>query len=114
MRDIESIAGRRRVGDGGRSLGEYHITRMYWTDATRFGGVRWDYATDVWDAARCQQVMIWYWQRWCPEAFARVRDGRGSLRDLETLARVHNGGPRGAGKPSTLRHWRRVRDALTD
>ena len=101
---VESVNGRRPVGDRGRSLGPYHISRAYWKDATAFGGVRWDYASGVWDRRRCRQVMLWYWQRWCPEA---LRQG-----DLATLARIHNGGPRGDGKRNTLRFWHRVRHAM--
>jgi hypothetical protein len=32
--------------------------------------------------------------------------------DLEVLARIHNGGPRGAQSPATLDYWRRVRADL--
>jgi len=115
MRLVESVGGRKRVGDGGRSLGDYHIGRQYWREATAYGGVRWAYETHVWSRRHCRQVMIWYWQQWCPEALARVhaaRAGRASPVDLATLARVHNGGPWGASKPITLRYWRRIRMAL--
>jgi hypothetical protein len=39
-----------------------------------------------------------------PDAWARG--------DGETIARVHNGGPRGAGKNATLGYWQRVRARL--
>ena len=102
---VESYNGRRPVGDGGRSQGPYHIGRAYWNEATRQGGVRWDYSTHVWSRPHCRQVMIWYWQRWCPEA---LRGG-----DLATLARTHNGGPGGPRKGATLPYWRRVQQAMT-
>ena len=114
IRLVESVGGRRPVGDRGRSLGEYHITRRYWDEAAAFGGSDWDYDTRVWSGDHCRQVMRWYWQRWCPDALAAVESGRLREGDLETLARIHNGGPRGAARSATDRYWRRVRDAMND
>ncbi len=111
---VESMDGRRPVGDGGLSLGQYHIGRPYWGEAVRVGGVEWDYDTRVWSPAHCRQVMVWYWQRWCPDALAAVQAGRPRAGDLEKLARIHNGGPNGATKARTWRHWQRVRDAMSE
>ncbi len=112
IRHVESMGGKKRVGDRGRSLGDYHIGRRYWNEATRFAGARWDYDTYVWSRRHCRQVMMWYWQRWCPQPLQRVRGGSPRAGDLSALARVHNGGPAGARKPATLRYWRRVQAAM--
>ncbi len=107
IRHVESRGKVRAVGDRGRSRGAYQIQRHYWEDACREGGARWSYHRYVWTPWRCEQVMKWYWQRHCPSAYARVARGVGSDYDLEVLARVHNGGPGGHRKSSTLKYfWR--------
>jgi len=104
LRAHESLDGRKPVGDGGRSLGDYHIGRAHWSDGCETGRVSWPYDKYVWSRPHCEAVMIWYWLRWCPRA---LREG-----DWETLARVHNGGPRGAEKSCTLTYWRRIQERL--
>ncbi len=89
------------MGDGGRSRGPFQISLAYWIDG---GGRPGLYFKDVWDAAACREVILGYWRRYCPVALARA--------DFQTLVRVHNGGPKGARKVSTLRHWLRVRSVL--
>lgn len=104
IRTHESLDGRQPVGDGGRSLGDYHISRKYWQDGCEFGGVDWSYDTLVWSDPHCRQVIRWYWQRWCPDALRRG--------DFEALARTHNGGPRGPRKECTRPYWRKIRAIL--
>jgi hypothetical protein len=93
-----------RDGDGGLAIGPYQIHRVYWQDAVEFdpalGGDyqdcrRRDYAERVIDA---------YMRRWVPGAW-RAGDG-------EVIARVHNGGPRGDLRDSTLGYWQKVRARL--
>lgn len=91
--------GRGATGDGGRAIGPYQIHRSYFVDARVAGRYE-----DCRDPAFARRVVIAYWQRWCPEALA--------LRDLELLARVHNGGPRGDRKSSTLGYWKKVERRL--
>jgi hypothetical protein len=88
------------VGDGGRSLGPYQITRAYWHDSGVPGKYPW-----VRNKAYAERVMIAYWQRFCPSALAR--------HDWQTLARVHNGGPNGPEEARTRGYWARVREHLS-
>ena len=88
------------VGDGGRSIGPYQISRAYWADS----GISGDW-TRCKDRAYAEAVMLAFWKRYCPEALR--------LRDFETLARVHNGGPRGDRKDATLAYWKRIQVRLT-
>lgn len=87
--------GRHAVGDRGRSLGPYQISRAYWQDSGLAGAY-----DNVRDAGYAQRVMLAYWTRYCPAALAR--------RDFRTLARIHNGGPSGCRKAATLNYWKRV------
>lgn len=87
-------------GDGGRSIGPYQIMEAYHRDAC--GGLA--------DWQRCrgrayaERTMVKYWQRYCPKALAAG--------DWETLARIHNGGPRGHRKAATRAYWHKVRKAI--
>lgn len=87
------------VGDGGRALGPYQIHRAYHADSRVPG----PYA-HVRDRAYAERVMVAYWRRYCPDALDRG--------DLQTLARVHNGGPGGHRKRSTLKYWQKVHTEL--
>ena len=85
------------VGDGGRALGPYQIHRAYWIDATeRHPELRALGYQSVRDQAIAERVVLAYLTRYAPSW------------DLLTVARIHNGGPRGHTKPSTLGYARRV------
>jgi len=99
IRFVESGGRDDAVGDGGRSRGPYQIGVAYWRDGCEAGRVQWDYHASVWSRARSEQVMRWYWKR------------HGATTDAQR-ARMHNGGPRGHRRPSTLTYWRRVRAAM--
>lgn len=78
-------------GDGGRALGPLQIHRAYWLDSRVPG--RYEQCADL---AYSTRVLNAYMARYCPNG------------DDETIARIHNGGPRGHKKTATLRYWREV------
>ncbi len=84
LAEIESGNNPKAVGDNGKAIGLYQIHRAYWTDATQYGKVSWDYPQVAYDPAKSKQVVIWYLSRYAPKAWTP-----------EILARIHNGGPRG-------------------
>ena len=77
------------LGDQGRALGPLQIHKAYHADA-RIGG---DYSRCA-DLDYSRRVVSAYLQRYAPAAWAAG--------DVKTLARVHNGGPRGASTPATV------------
>jgi hypothetical protein len=83
------------IGDNGRALGPLQIHRSYHADA-RIAGA-YDRCADL-DYSR--RVVSAYLQRYAPAAWASG--------DVTTLARIHNGGPRGASKPATIRYGAKV------
>ena len=83
------------LGDQGRALGPLQIHRGYHTDA-RIGG---DYARCA-DLDYSKRVVTAYLQRYAPAAWAEG--------DVKTLARIHNGGPRGASKAATVAYGDKV------
>jgi len=87
------------LGDNGRSLGPLQISRAYHSDS-RVGG-SYEQVTNL---AYARRVATAYLKRYAPQAWAQG--------DVETLARVHNGGPAGARKPATLPYAEKVRRAM--
>jgi hypothetical protein len=91
------------VGDGGAALGPYQIHRGYWQDAVdRDPSLVANGQTyqNVCDAAYAERVILAYWSRYAPSY------------DAQTLARIHNGGPKGHLRKATLAYWGKVRAKL--
>jgi hypothetical protein len=92
------------VGDNGKALGPLQIHRGYFQDASEFDkslGTNYSKVTDIEFAKR---VVVAYLKRYVPKAVA--------TNDFETLARVHNGGPRGHKNPATVGYWNKIRKNL--
>ena len=83
------------LGDQGRSLGPLQIMRAYHADSRVAG----DYSRCA-DLDYSRRVVTAYLQRYAPAAWASG--------DVVTLARIHNGGPRGANKPATVAYAAKV------
>lgn len=83
------------LGDNGRALGPLQIHKAYHADA-RIGG---DYARCA-DLDYSKRVVTAYLQRYAPQAWAAG--------DVSTLARIHNGGPRGDKKTATIGYAAKV------
>jgi hypothetical protein len=76
------------IGDNGKALGPLQIHRAYHADSRVAG----DYSRCA-DLEYSKRVVTAYLQRYAPQAWA--------VGNVEVLARVHNGGPKGATKPAT-------------
>jgi hypothetical protein len=91
------------IGDGGKALGPMQIHRVYWLDAVEHdpslvaNGETYD---SVRDRAYARRVVMAYWSRYAKSW------------DSQTLARVHNGGPKGHTKRATLGYWAKVKAKL--
>ena len=83
------------LGDNGRALGPLQIHRGYHADARVAG----DYSRCA-DIDYSKRVVSAYLQRHAPAAWAAG--------DVTTLARIHNGGPRGASKQTTINYGAKV------
>ena len=83
------------LGDDGRALGPLQIHRSYHADSRVAG----EYSRCA-DLHYSKRVVTAYLQRYAPAAWASG--------DVFTLARIHNGGPRGASKPATIRYGAKV------
>lgn len=98
---VESRHDPSATGDGGKASGAYQIHRAYWADGTRLLGVDWSYeqATDSVKAREVVKAYLLYYGRGC---------------SLLEMARIHNGGPNGHHKRSTLEYARRIARAMAD
>jgi hypothetical protein len=75
------------VGDDGRALGAYQIWRVYWVDACEYDPTLRELGYEaVTDRAYAERVVIAYLSRY-------ARDW-----SIDTVSRIHNGGPAGATK----------------
>jgi hypothetical protein len=84
------------LGDGGKALGPLQIHRAYHADSRVAG----DYSR-VADLDYSKRVATAYLKRYAPAAW--------KAGDVETLARVHNGGPKGHLKPATKSYAAKVK-----
>lgn len=92
------------IGDGGKALGPLQIHRGYFQDASEADpSLGRDY-NRVTDLEFSKRVVTAYLKRYAPKAV--------TTNDLETLARIHNGGPRGHKNPATVGYWNKVRKNL--
>ena len=87
------------VGDGGAALGPLQIHRAYHQDSRVAG----DYSR-VSELDYSKRVATAYLKRYAPEAWAAG--------DVETLARIHNGGLTGHKRASTLPYLRKFRSVF--
>ena len=92
------------VGDNGKALGPLQIHRQYFNDAAEFDpSLGTDY-NKVTDLAFAKRVVTAYLNRYAPKAV--------STNDFRTLARVHNGGPKGVKVAQTLTYWEKIKKVL--
>ena len=103
--------GRGATGDRGRAIGPYQIWNIYWQDAAVPGR---RYSECLNDKELSEQVVSRYMERYARSSLRRLQAGVGTLSDVERVARIHNGGPAGDRKQSTLRYSRKVRSILGD
>lgn len=97
--EIESQNRPDAIGDKGRAIGAYQIHRAYWKDGTRILGMDWSYR-EAFDPKKARRVARAY----------LLHYGKG--RSLMDMARIHNGGPKGYKKASTLIYARKIRSLL--
>jgi len=99
-------------GNGKTSDNVYQISSTYVRDVnkicTRFGRREHFMWIDRFSRVRSKCMMVTYWQHY-GERYRRIT---GKEPTAEVLARIHNGGPDGWRKPSTLIFWKKVKAAM--
>ena len=98
LKYVESSNGKYLVGDNGTAIGPYQIRAKYLKDS------RLNYSLqDMYDEAKAKEVMFAYWNRYAPTDVEL---------SYEVLARIHNGGPKGYKRKSTVEYWEKVKKAM--
>ena len=104
LAQVESGGKDDAIGDGGKAIGRMQVWEIYWRDAMakcpKIGGEYKDCTTKTY----AERIVVAYLLRYAAKAVAD--------KDWQTLARIHNGGPRGATKAATRKYWVKVRKAL--
>jgi hypothetical protein len=101
---VESNGKDDAVGDNGNALGRYQIWEIYWHDAVEYCPELGGRYKDVTNKEYAERVVVAYLMRY----------GRKFItdNDLQSLARIHNGGPKGYKAKATLKYWKKVERAL--
>tara|TARA_Y100001937_G_scaffold127742_1_gene200952 strand:- start:1141 stop:1563 length:423 start_codon:yes stop_codon:yes gene_type:complete len=109
MCEVESGCNSNAIGDNGNAIGAYQIWYAYWYDAVTFKDndeLRLlDGYESCYDKDYSEKVILAYWERYA----TLKRLGRNPTD--EDRARIHNGGPNGYKKDSTLKYWRKIQNA---
>lgn len=100
------------TGDRGRAIGPFQIHEVYWLDSHRSGlPIMGAYADcNTYDYAAL--VVRHYMLRYSRAEMTRLINGQATWADVERMARIHNGGPRGHTRSSTDRYWTKVEKEL--
>ena len=107
MCEVESNGDCSKVGKVGE-LGCYQIRECFWIDALEHDPSIGGEYEDVIDREYAERCIYAYWDRYATEK----RLGR-PVTD-EDRARMHNGGPNGHKKTSTIKYWNKIQNELRD
>lgn len=92
---------------GATSENIYQIRKIYVKDVNRFSIYYYE-EDDVKDKHTSERMICDYWYRYA--SLYRIKENKPVT--YEVLARIHNGGPTGYKKSSTVGYWRKVRAVL--
>lgn len=114
IKQVESGGDPCAIGDNGQSLGAYQIMQAYYNDSLEYnpslGNGNRTYG-DIWgigSEAYSEEVIASYMGRYAtPRRLGRQPTD-------EDIARIHNGGPSGYERNSTLRYWEKVMAELAN
>ena len=98
---VESQGNDKAVGDHGNAIGGYQIWRDYWQDAVEYDKTIGGKYEDCFTRKYAERVVVAYLNRYAPEDAS-----------WETLARIHNGGPKGYKIKATAEYWEKVKCEL--
>lgn len=103
---VESKSNDSAIGDNGRALGRYQIWACYVADVNRIAGTSYSHS-DVHNPAKARAMVETYLEHYGK----RYAKKTGKKPTMEVLCRIHNGGPDGWKKDSTLPYWEKCKKA---
>jgi hypothetical protein len=107
-----------RTVDGKRvpmARGPYQVWSVYHFDAAERDKTLDSYAKCLTSKTYSERVVRAYMDRYARAELGRLEKGCGTLADVEVIARIHNGGPRGATtrRKATDPYWRKAKREVT-
>lgn len=104
---IESGGNDLAVGDNGKAFGCLQIHASYVEDINRIWNTDYKH-TDAFNRDDAINMLMFYTAHYA----LKLEEETGRKATAEDLARIHNGGPDGWKKPSTLKYWKKVEALL--
>ena len=96
------------IGDNGNAFGCLQIHKLYVEDVNRILGYDKFTHSDAFDRIDSIHMFVIYTDHYA----TAKRIGREPT--VEDKVRIHNGGPNGWKKQSTIQHWKKVKNILDD
>jgi len=91
------------VGDGGKALGILQMHKAYVADAAEHANVDWTHV-DALDPSKAKDIFLAYMSR-----YAKIERKPNDMSYEEFVSRIHNGGPLGYKKKSTILYWEKFK-----
>lgn len=107
MAIVESNRNDRAIGDSGKAIGRYQLHKIYVDDVNRIFKTAFAYE-DRTDPQKSKEMVVLYLRHYC-KRYERTTGGKATD---EVKARIHNGGPNGWNKESTLKYWIKVKKVM--
>ena len=110
---VESKGEANAVGDNGEAVGVYQIHKIYVDDLNRFSDwfayrAKYNY-DDRWNRHKSRQMVSRYVWYYTTKIMPELTLSDCGMRELEAMARIHNGGPDGYKSPATKKYWLKVK-----
>ena len=90
-----------------RAIGAFQLWKIYIDDVNRFSDKKFKYE-DRYDINKSKEIVIIY-LKYYGKRYERIT---GKTATYEILSRIHNGGPNGWKKDSTIKYWNKVMKVL--
>lgn len=100
---VESKNGKYLNGKNGE-FGPYQMKRIVIDDVNRILGTKIYKYEDAMDEQKSRDICEFYITYWAEKA--------GMKHDVEAMARIWNGGPKGYKKKSTIKYWNKIKEVL--
>jgi len=100
---IESGGNDLQVGDDGLAFGCLQMHSAYVQDAAEHAGENWTHE-DAFDRDKSIEIFMAYMDRYA------TKERLGRPVTIEDIVRIHNGGPNGYKKDSTIKYWKKFQE----
>jgi len=91
------------VGDNGQALGILQMHEAYVADAAEHANITWSHS-DALNPSSARKIFVAYMNR-----YAKMERKPPHMSYAEFVSRIHNGGPVGYTKKSTISYWQKVK-----